>query len=163
MKTFIKLVLLLAFSTISFEAVADDFNGYSPETTVSPGGVSGGDITGKYSAALEALNKPFSQQQFNKLQNYKVLLVPGFLTRIELGLNIYFSNYINWFEQSGIDYEIVDMRTGSSMQENGAVIAQAVMDSPKPVILIAHSKGGTDTLEALLNYQQIQAKVKGQE
>jgi len=144
-RSFMKTCVLafIIFSAVSLKAVA---------------GSSVGDITSSYTAAS---GKQISAGTLTKLRGYKVLLVPGFLARPQMIGGVYFANYEDWFKKQGVDCELVNIHTHDSMQTNGDAIAQAVFDSPKPVILIGHSKGGLDTLDALMSHPEIWPKVKG--
>ena len=64
-------------------------------------------------------------------------------------------------EATGIEYERLSMKSESSVQINGAIIAAAIKASDKPVIIIGHSKGGLDTIEALMADRSLLPKVRG--
>jgi len=85
------------------------------------------------------------------------LFVPGYLT----GRNpAYFADQIDWLHSIDVESTKVAIRAGQSIAINGSIIAAAIRNSTKPVILITHSKGSVDALEALRTKPALQAKVR---
>ena len=81
-------------------------------------------------------------------------------------LSEYFDEQILWLRDQGfekdIDFERVRIESEAGPQTNAKFIRDAVLRSQKPVIIIAHSKGGIDTLVSLVNYgDEISDKIKG--
>lgn len=126
----------------------------------------------KYAHADPAL---FSGYQPRLARKYRVILVPGFLTRLYMQLSEVAKDT---FKQDGfLDYlsaqtealrdlgftdpqELLEKKefdTIASVATNGERIARAIQQaraSGRKVILISHSKGGNDTLAALLLLQK---------
>src|SRR5262249_36019398 len=53
------------------------------------------------------------------------------------------------------------IETEDGSEKNAKVIEEAILDSPFPVILLTHSKGGMDALTALVNNSSLIDRVKG--
>ena len=92
------------------------------------------------------------------LRRYQVLLVPGYLSDLNPA---HFADHMQWLTSIGVAHQKVAIRSGHSAEINGAVIANAIRGSAKQVILITHSKGAIDTLDALLSAPPLRAKVAG--
>ena len=73
----------------------------------------------------------------------------------------YFDDQMHWLEENEIDYERVAIESEASPEFNATIIATSIQKSEKPVLLITHSKGGIDSLEALLRNDDLAKKVKG--
>ena len=92
----------------------------------------------------------------DRLRSYKFLLVPGYGTDMvrqgesSFGIQVYFSPQIETFESLGIDYAIVQTKSGQLIDENGTTILEEIKKSKKPVILWGHSKGGVEVIHAAL-------------
>jgi len=131
------------------------------------------DISTEYSAAFSVSDPGQSEALFRKLRGYRILFVPGFLSNLTVnpgfvegsaessGGGDYFNAQIAWLRAGGVDAWIVDIESEEGSQFNAKRITQSVISSPKPVIIVAHSKGGVDTLEALLSDNQTDGKVAG--
>lgn len=115
------------------------------------------DLTRAY---LSAYNDPcaFGATQRQALRNYKVLLVPGYMGD---RYPAYYAEQLRWLSASSVDHLKVALSSGDSTAINGPLIAAAIRDSAKPVLIISHSKGSVDTLEALLSEPATRSKVKG--
>lgn len=61
----------------------------------------------------------------------------------------YFGSQQRWLTGLGVEHELVAVHTEQSVEHNSRIVLDAIRASPKPVIIISHSKGGLDTLEAL--------------
>ncbi len=102
-----------------------------------------------------------------ELKSYKILFVPGFLSNIYdfsragVSRQLYFSAQIADLRRNGLDAVLVGTNGAGLPRENAKIILEAVSASTAPVIIIAHSKGGIDSLEALLSYKETRKKVKG--
>ena len=116
-----------------------------------------GDLTRTY---LNAYGDPcaFGSAQFNALRNYKVLLIPGYMGDL---YPAYYADQLRWLSAGGVTHLKVAISSGDSTAVNGPLIAAAIRDSAKPVLIISHSKGSVDTLEALLSDPALRSKVKG--
>jgi hypothetical protein len=89
------------------------------------------------------------------LEGATVVIVPSYLVDQlalgrELGLLDYFSDQVEWLEAQGIATVFAPIDTEASVAENGAALRHLVAASDTPVCFVSHSKGGLDTLEALL-------------
>jgi hypothetical protein len=100
----------------------------------------------------------FGAAHAEALRRYQVLLVPGYLSDLNPA---HFADHMQWLASLGVAYQKVAIRSGHSAEINGTVIANAIRASTKPVILITHSKGAIDTLDALLSAPPLRSKVAG--
>jgi hypothetical protein len=100
----------------------------------------------------------FDAAHVEVLRRHKVLLVPGYLGNLH---PTYFARQLDWLAAIGVDREKVAVRGGQSVAINAPIVAAAIRDSAIPVILITHSKGSVDALEALRAEPSLQTKVKG--
>lgn len=128
------------------------------------------DISAEY-AALYSGGTVQNKDFFNRLRGYRVLFVPGFLSdptvnpalvdpRVKSG-GTYFTSQVAWLRALGVDAAIVGIESEASCKANAEKIAHSVLRSPKRVIIVAHSKGGLDTLEALLSDHGAAARAAG--
>lgn len=115
------------------------------------------DLTREYLDAYSR-NCGFGAAHVNVLRKYKVLLVPGYLSNLQ---PIYFAEQLRWLASIGVEREKVAIQSGQGVAINAPLVATALRDSGKPVILITHSKGSVDALEALRAEPSLQPKVKG--
>jgi hypothetical protein len=100
----------------------------------------------------------FGAAHIKTLRNYQVLLVPGYLSDLN---PTYFADQLRWLAAIGVEHKKAAVASGQSIEINGTIIAKAIRDSAKPVILITHSKGSVDALEALLIEPSLRKKVSG--
>lgn len=126
----------------------------------------------KYRQDISAL---FGAKQRELLVRHRVILVPGFLTALYLQLSEVakdtfakegFLDYLSSQNEALKDLGLTDAQeflddkkynTQGTVEDNARRIAQAVKTAAaagKRVILISHSKGGNDTLAALLLLQK---------
>lgn len=142
---------------------------------------SGKNVTAQYNATLSAVSSAGSRAdvKYKQLAGYRILFVPGFLTnpsvdpgllykpgadRIKPGQGMmatYFYEQITWLRANGLDAGIVNIESESGIKYNSNLIEAAISLSPKPVIIISHSKGGLDTLETLIRRPYLRGKVRG--
>ncbi|MDB5038972.1 MAG: hypothetical protein JWQ35_2500 [Bacteriovoracaceae bacterium] len=130
--------------------------------------VNGKNITDEYKTTLKQ-EKP-DQDAFLTFKNYKVLLVPGFLSNEIRDLKVvphsgkvgdYFDDQMKWLKSQEIDHLLVEINSEETNEFNAKLIRKEIENSDRPVIIISHSKGGLDTLEALLfGDEAIRTKVK---
>ncbi len=142
----------------------------------------GTDVTAQFKAILNAAASGRGQEdeaEYKKLSGYRILFVPGFMTnpsidpallykpgadRLKPGkglLPTYFEEQIVWLRSLGLDAGIVDIESEAGIKHNASLIEAAISLSPKPVLIISHSKGGLDTLEALIQRPDLRGKVRG--
>ncbi len=117
----------------------------------------GADATRDYLDAWRS-DCAFGAVQVEKLRRYKVLLVPGYFSDIDPA---YFADQLRWLALIGVDHQRVAVKSRQSMAINAPIIARAMRLSMKPVILISHSKGSVDVLEALRTEPALRSKVQG--
>lgn len=103
-------------------------------------------------------NCAFGTAHVKALRGHRVLLVAGYLGNLYPD---YYDDQLRWLGSIGVEHEKLAVKAGERSGINGPIIAAAIRDSAKPVILITHSKGSVDALEALLSEAGVRAKVKG--
>lgn len=118
---------------------------------------SANDLTHAYLSAYYD-NCAFGAAHVKALRGYKVMLIPGYLGNLYPD---YYDDHLRWLAAIGVDHEKLAVNAGDRSAINGPIIAAAIRQSAKPVILITHSKGSVDALEALLSEAGVRAKVKG--
>lgn len=91
------------------------------------------------------------------LRDYRVLFVPGYLVGDQPD---YFADQLEWLRSIKVESEKVSIKAGQSIAINGPIVAAAIRKSAKPVILVTHSKGSIDTLEALRVEAALRNKVR---
>lgn len=88
-----------------------------------------------------------------RLKGRRVLLVYGLLGEVQAALRRLGVDYMHgvreWLEDQGADVTVVRLPTASSVQDNGVRLAAEILSDPRPALVIAHSKGGLETLAAL--------------
>jgi hypothetical protein len=92
------------------------------------------------------------------LRRHKVLLVSGYFGDIDPA---YFADQLKWLDSLGVEHERVAVKSRQSVAVNAPIVAAAIRASARPVLLITHSKGSVDALEALRADPALRAKVKG--
>jgi len=100
----------------------------------------------------------FGAAHVQVLRRHKVLLVPGYFGNLH---PTYFAEQLRWLASIGVDRERVAVTPGKSVAINAPIVAAAIRDSAQPVILVTHSKGSVDALEALRAEPSLRPKVKG--
>lgn len=99
-----------------------------------------------------------SAVQLKALRQHTVLLVPGYLGGLYPQA---YAEHQRWLASIGVESKKVAITSGDNVQVNGTIIAAAIRDAAKPVLLISHSKGSVDALQALLSEPALRPKVKG--
>ncbi len=117
----------------------------------------GVDLTREYLNAYGS-DCAFGAAHVEVLRGHKVLLVPGYFGNLH---PTYFADQLRWLTSIGVDRERVAVTSGNSVAINAPIVAAAIRDSARPVILVTHSKGSVDALEALRAEPSLRAKVKG--
>jgi hypothetical protein len=115
------------------------------------------DQTRTYSDAYRS-SCAFGSSHVEVLRQHKVLLVSGYFGDFDPN---YFADQLKWLAAVGVEREKIAVKSRQSVLINASIIATAIRDSIKPVILITHSKGSVDTLEALRAEPPLRTKVKG--
>lgn len=120
------------------------------------GAAQGPDQTRQFIAAYND-DCVFGAAHIAVLRRHEVLLVPGYFSDLQPA---YFAEHLRWLAAVGVDHERVALRSGQSVAVNAPIVAAAIRDSARPVVLITHSKGSVDTLEALRSEPPLRDKVK---
>ena len=100
----------------------------------------------------------FGAAHVQALRRHQVLLVPGYLSDLNPAN---FADHLRWLASIGVEHKKVAVTSGQSIEINAAIIAATIRASAKPVLLITHSKGSVDALEALVTEPSLRAKVSG--
>ncbi len=120
------------------------------------------DVTARYQSLLDgdALDPALVEAAFapvrHLMSGVRVVIVPSYLTDLlmpgrELGLIDYFSDQQLWLESLGAETVLAPVDTEATVETNGRVLVDMVEASDRPVCFISHSKGGIDTLEAMIH------------
>jgi hypothetical protein len=115
------------------------------------------DQTRTYSDAYRS-SCAFGIAHLEMLRRHKVLLVPGYFGDFDSN---YFADQLQWLASMDVEREKVAVKSRQSVAINAPIIVTAIRDSIKPVILITHSKGSVDALDALRAEPSLRTKVKG--
>ena len=91
----------------------------------------------------------------DRLRGARVVIVPSYLydqlrTARALGLVDYFSDQERWLDSLGVETEIAPTDTEAPVADNAGILIDLVARSDRPVCFVTHSKGGLDTLAALI-------------
>src|SRR5690606_394886 len=160
MTNMIKLVLILSFLSLNSLAYGSiDFETYEPQ---------GVDRTSLYQDYMLDNNDHDIE---NKLKNYHIILVKGIMANYvdalgnlilkKFGQYQYFDEQMKWFKDAHISYSVAKIDSEDSSLKNSIVVEKAILSAQKPVILLTHSKGGIDTLVALLRNSQLMSRIRG--
>lgn len=88
------------------------------------------------------------------LAGTRVLLCYGLLGEVMAGLAPVGMDYMGaqlaWLAGLGVAVQVVKLPTAAPVGVNAGQIAAAMLDDPRPAILVGHSKGGLEAMEALL-------------
>src|SRR5262245_451365 len=125
------------------------------------------DITARYQELTRELPNRHPIFEKIRLKPYRILLVPGLatdtteafgritgplhLTAME-GFLASFYQQRKWMDEAGIDYEMAEINRLGSCDENGDAIVDAILRSPKKVIVVTQSKAGVDALHGFVRY-----------
>jgi hypothetical protein len=148
--------LLLAVSVQTF-ADAIDFRTYQPQ---------GINVTEEY---RKFMANP--QSVSADLAGVRVILVEGVMGNYVDTVGKWFMNLFNqydyfadqkrWLKSVGADYKQIKIETEDGSAKVARTITKALLKSDKPVLLLTHSKGGTDALVALVNNPALANKLVG--
>jgi len=132
--------------------------------------IQGTNVTQSYQSTWDNPSAELSDDLKVKLRKFRVLIVPGFLSDAKRYVRVlehpfggkgtpdlteYFAETVKWLKDNQIDYAWVHIQAEQSPEYNAKIIDDAVKHSPRPAIVLSHSKGGVDTLVALLTGTQI--------
>lgn len=103
----------------------------------------------------------------NELKKYKILLVRGLLSDLgEIPQEKNFGELGEWLVETlhlkeKEDFEILNINSFANVKFNSEIVKEGILTASKPIIIIAHSMGGLDTMLALINNPDLISKVKG--
>lgn len=128
-------------------------------------GRAGPEVTGEFMAHFSGRSTVSAAQ----LRDYRVLFVPGFNADYLERHKGYFVEQRRELKRLGLkegaDYEVLRRQYGfhgeRTMENNARAITEYLLHSPRPVLLITHSKGAVDVLDALVRSREARAKVRG--
>ena len=131
----------------------------------------GTSLTSDFEKNLPNWENEFKNKTVPHLKPLRVLLISGMMTRqkdwlttipgVTRFLGPTYDDQIELFLNSGLTFERITPRTLGSAKTNAALIIEGIRRSKERVVLISHSKGGTDTLEALTSQPELISKVAG--
>ncbi len=155
-------------------AVAPDTTATAPATTSEAAAdpdacnedFTGRNVTAEFRDRFAHIDKFCTEDRKEALKPYNVLIVHGLLGEVGLKftgfLNVFSKdqNCIDYFkdqrkavEEFGIEPQFPGFKS-ASVDRSGSKIVKAILESDKPVVIISHSKGGIDTLDALIKLQK---------
>jgi hypothetical protein len=102
----------------------------------------------------------------HRLRASHILFVPAVLSGIalkasRLRLVEYLTAQVRQLRDEGFDASIADIDTGASVARNGERLAEIIAARRCPTWIVTHSKGGLDTLEALIAHPELRRHVDG--
>jgi hypothetical protein len=62
----------------------------------------------------------------------------------------YMGTQLAWLRACGAEAQVVPLPTAAAVEDNATLLAGAILASPAPCLLLSHSKGGLESLAALL-------------
>ena len=112
--------------------------------------------------------RDFSPSELSRLKTTRILLVPGFMSNLATTAGgqkalpfvpKYFREQLQFLQDRGLDCRLVDIESETSIYDNARKVIRELEQAPGKVLVIGHSKGGLDTLEALLKRPDLRRKV----
>ena len=98
------------------------------------------------------------------LAGRRVLLAYGLLGEVAASLHRVGVDYMHsteaWLAEHGAEAKVVRLPTAAPVAANATKLAAALFADPRPALIIAHSKGGLETLAALMA-RDAQARCSG--
>lgn len=126
------------------------------------------DWLGREFEAVFTAGKDFSPSELSRLRSMRLLFVPGFMSNLASDSGYlpslpfvpeYFGRQIAYLRGRGLDCRLVDIESETSIYANARKVIKEIEQAPGKVLVIGHSKGGLDTLEALLKRPDLRRKV----
>ncbi len=114
------------------------------------------DESGELKRRYEAVRRGERETITAEMRGHRFLLIAGVVRKKSYG---YLKPNLKRLTELGLDAEIVKTQPLGTVEENAAIIRRAIRASDKPVVIIAHSKGGIDSLKALEGRPDLQARV----
>lgn len=149
--------IVLVLITLQAKSQSIDFRTYQPQGT---------NRTQEYFQYMET-----PADVSHDLQGFKILLVEGIMGNyvdtvgkwfMKLFNQFdYFEDHKKWLKSVGADYQQLKIETENGSEKNARDIEAAVLDSSKPVLIFAHSKGAMDVLFALVKNPDLLPRIKG--
>lgn len=134
----------------------------------------GQDITHHYHDVVEGPLEEKFIEELKDLQQYKIILIPGFLSENLIKLKDwipwanpkwgeYFDDQMRLFKKHNISHFrlVPETENDSSLNAQTILNEPEIMKSDRPLIFITHSKGGNDLLEAMLKSKELRQKTAG--
>ena len=128
-------------------------------------------MTAEFDSAWLEAGSPVPSVFLHRLRRHKVIFAPGFMSRMyteplnimgmEFRMGSYFDDQLNWLKTLEITNRRLELTPGGFFEKNAERLAELIRDSEYPVILIAHSRGGLDALEALRKLPPLLGKTAG--
>ncbi len=102
----------------------------------------------------------------HRMRASRILFVPAVLSGIalkasRLRLVEYLTHQVRQLRDEGFEADIADIDTGAPVEQNGKRLAAILADRHRPTWLVTHSKGGLDTLHALIAHPEVVRFVDG--
>ncbi len=123
---------------------------------------------GREFEAVFTAGKDFSPSELSRLRGMRLLFVPGFMSNLASDSGYlpnlpfmpeYFGRQIAYLRGRGLDCRLVDIESETSIYANARKVIKEIEQAPGKVLIVGHSKGGLDTLEALLKRPDLRRKV----
>ncbi len=111
----------------------------------------GPDFTSQFAAEDQLRMQDFSDSM-------EALLVPGFFHEWFKG---YMDPIRDWLSSHSIEHSTAAIRSDQSSASNADQIALQIQAAQKPILIVAHSRGGVDVLECLIRHPHLRSKVYG--
>jgi len=127
----------------------------------------GEDLSPQFDSFMDLSEYYLTPENISRMRKYKIVFVAGLLSDFYKAVKIggrtfrhgrYFQDQERWLTAAGIGWTAAEIGSQSPPEENARAVAAAVLDSTQPVIIVAHSKGGLDALEALLDKPAVARK-----
>jgi hypothetical protein len=106
------------------------------------------------------------EQVAHRMRASRLLFVPALLSGVALSasrtrLVEYLTHLVRHFRDEGFDAEIAGIDPGASVEANGEQLANILARHHCPTWIVTHSKGGVDTLQALVTRLDARRFVEG--
>lgn len=123
--------------------------------------VKGVNLSDAFVAQIENADITLSPLDLEHLRHHQIVFVPGFLSDWGGSLRSYLKHHIQWLKDREIEPVVVATRSHESHFENAKKIKEAIMAFPRKSFIYTHSRGGIETLLALIQFPEIREKIGG--
>lgn len=112
-------------------------------------------------------DRELSKADIKRLKQFKIILIPGFMSDFTVKYTPvgYFREAKKFLSSLGLKkgkhFDRVLIKSQSPSDVNLRIIAAAVRESPKKVLIIGHSKGSLDALKTLVEWEEVKDNVAG--